>query len=208
MRSLKPVHKIIASLRASLHFSTIKSTPPREEEPAQSRSETCNSGANNHRQGSEMHKASSKLACTHCHQSPTVAFFVSSDSPVLCRNPSSAPGVPLGHSAETGSLARVGDGETSSWASKELLHSQAGQNGFQDHTACLLWRRGLLFLSEHFRGVRATRKKEDRNANYFHAPLFLQHPHNHQLLFSIPLSPTPKTYFQKVIPRDSMVCIH
>lgn len=109
MRSLKPVHKIIASLRASLHFSTIKSTPPRAEEPAQSRSETCNSGANNHRQGSEMHKASSKLACTHCHQSPTVAFFVSSDSSVLCRNPSSAPGVPLGHSAETGSLARVGD---------------------------------------------------------------------------------------------------
>lgn len=43
----------------------------------------------------------------------------------------------------------------SSWASKELLHSQAGQNGFQDHTACLLWRRGLLFLNEHFRGVRA-----------------------------------------------------
>lgn len=125
MSCLKQVHKIIASLRASLHFSTIKLTPPRAEEPAQSSSGTRRDGAetNNHRQGSKVHKASSKLACAHCQQSPTGVVFLSSDSQVLWRNLSSAPGVPLRQCRDR---AQVGDWETSPWASKELLHSQAG----------------------------------------------------------------------------------
>lgn len=56
-RRLKPLHKITASPRASLCFSTIKSTTPRAEEPAQSSGETHGSRAkrNNYRERNKWH---------------------------------------------------------------------------------------------------------------------------------------------------------
>lgn len=133
MTRLKPLHKIIASPRASLCFSTIKLTTLRAE-PAQSSGETRGSRAGrNHRQ-------SNKWSIRHAANPAVLAairalpwhFLVCPGFPGILKETEirswCAP-----HAQRRDSSPGVGGktGQISFWASKDLLRSQAGQKGLR-----------------------------------------------------------------------------
>lgn len=101
------------------------------------------------------HKANTKLPCTHCHVLPW-HFLVCPGFPGIVKETEiSSWCAPHAQHRERhpGTVGKAR--QISFWASKDLLRSQAGRNGFEITQLVCCGEGALPFRKEHFTGMRA-----------------------------------------------------